>query len=263
MIKTLVSIEADLASSLAIRFACQLGGIISMEVHPVYVKEFPSDGSRTGAGWASRTWEREIIKQGKDEISEMIMTEMDFCPALIEPRVIYGDRQSELLKIVQMEEFGLYVEGTHFPWNAGSIYKQLHSKFCKGLTFPVVWVRTLRKINQVLLLCLDSAGVETLAQVFQRVWKGCPVPLLLAVPPGRYEEAKNLKEAVGNARSVLEQSGCQVEVQENFPEPQEELKDTALNFPLVAVGLERDVKKDHPGLHWLAMTKTASLVAFY
>ncbi len=234
-----------------------------MEVHPVYVKEFPSDGSRTGAGWARRTWEREIIKQGKDEISEMIMTEMDFCPALIEPRVIYGDRQSELLKIVQMEEFDLYVEGTHFPWNAGSIYKQIHSKLYKGLDFPVVWVRTSRKINQVLLLCLDRAGVEALARVFQQIWKNCPVPLLLAVPSAGGEEGKNLQEAVGKARGLLQQSGCQVEVQENFPQPHEELKDTALNFPLVAVALDRDVKKDHPGLQWLAMIKTSCLVGFY
>ena len=155
MIKTLVSIEVDLASSLAIRFACQLGALIPMEVHPVYVKEFASDGSLVGAGWASRTLEREMIQEGKDEISEMITAEMDFCPALNEPRVIYGDREAELLKIMQMEEFGLYVEGSHFSWNATAIYKRLHSKFYKRLTFPVVWVRALRKVNQVLILCLN------------------------------------------------------------------------------------------------------------
>ena len=41
MIKTLVSIEVDLAASRAIRFACQLGNFMEMEIHPVYIKEAP------------------------------------------------------------------------------------------------------------------------------------------------------------------------------------------------------------------------------
>ncbi|MGO9566917.1 MAG: hypothetical protein ACLP5H_05195 [Desulfomonilaceae bacterium] len=263
MIKTLVSIEVDLASSLAIRFACQLGALISMEIHPVYVKEFASDGSLVGAGWASRTLEREMIQEGKAEISEMITAEMDFCPALNEPRVIYGDREAETMKIMQMEEFGLYVEGSHFSWNPTAIYKRLHSKFYKRLTFPVVWVRALRKVNQVLILCLNPAATETLARVFQKIWKDCPVPLLLAVPSGNGSEETALQDAVKKARSLLEQSGCKVAVQENLPSSPEDLADETLNFPLVAVALERDGKKDQPSLQWLAMIKTASLVAFY
>ncbi len=34
MIKTLVAIEVDLASSLAIRYACQLSSLIDVELHP-------------------------------------------------------------------------------------------------------------------------------------------------------------------------------------------------------------------------------------
>jgi hypothetical protein len=262
LIKTLVSIEVDLASSLAIRFACQLGAAIPMEVHPVYVKEFSSDGSLIGAGWASRTLEREMIKEGKDEISEMITAEMDFCPDLGEPQVIYGDREAELLKIMQKEDFGLYVEGLHFPWNAAAIYKQLHSKFYKKLTFPVVWVRALRKVNQVLILCLNPVATEKVAHVIQKIWKDCPVPLILARPSGNLG-GEPLKEAVEKARILLEQSGCKVSVHDNLPSKLEDITDETLNFPLVAIALERDVKKDQPDLHWLEMVKTSSLVTFY
>ena len=38
MIKTLVAIEVDLASSMAIRYACQLGNLVDVELYPVYVK---------------------------------------------------------------------------------------------------------------------------------------------------------------------------------------------------------------------------------
>ena len=35
MMKTLVAIEVDLASSMAIRYACDLGNLIPMELFPV------------------------------------------------------------------------------------------------------------------------------------------------------------------------------------------------------------------------------------
>ncbi len=82
VIKTLVSIELDLVSSLAIRFACQLGSLMDAEIHPVYVKESSPHDSVWGAGWASRTWEKEMVQQGKAEIAELITAEMDFCPVL-------------------------------------------------------------------------------------------------------------------------------------------------------------------------------------
>jgi hypothetical protein len=62
MVKTLVAIEVDLASSFAIRYACQLGNLIQMEIHPIYVK-FPSpEAPMTGVGWVRHTWEREVVE---------------------------------------------------------------------------------------------------------------------------------------------------------------------------------------------------------
>ena len=65
MIKTLVAIEVDLASSLAIRYACQLGSLIELELYPVYVKEPPPEVPATGTGWVRHTWEREILETGQ------------------------------------------------------------------------------------------------------------------------------------------------------------------------------------------------------
>ena len=97
MVKTLVAIEVDLASSFAIRYACQLGNLIQMEIHPIYVK-FPSpEVPMTGVGWVRHTWEREVVESGKTEIQEVLASESDSCPVLQEPRVIYGDREIELL----------------------------------------------------------------------------------------------------------------------------------------------------------------------
>ena len=181
MIKTLVAIEVDLASSMAIRYACQLGDLIDLELYPVYVKEPPPEVPTTGVGWVRHTWEREIVAIGKEEIQEMLAAEMESCPILQEPRVIYGDREYELLKIMEHEPFDLYVEGAPYPFTPANIHRRLHTKFYQRLNTPLIWLRVLRKINQVLVVCQDPAGVKALLPAIQKLWAGCAIPS----PPGR------------------------------------------------------------------------------
>jgi hypothetical protein len=95
MTKTLVAIEVDLASSMAIRYACDLGNLIPMELFPVYVKAPPPEMPATGTGWVRHTWERQIVEMGQEEIHEMLASEQETCPRLQDPRVIYGDREYE------------------------------------------------------------------------------------------------------------------------------------------------------------------------
>ena len=130
MIRTLVAIEVDLASSLAIRYACQLGSLIELELYPVYVKEPPPEVPAIGTGWVRHTWEREILEMGKEEIQEMLAGEKESCPQLQAPRVLYGDRQYELLKIMEHEPFDLYVEGAPYPFTPANI----HPKSSASLT---------------------------------------------------------------------------------------------------------------------------------
>jgi len=264
VIKTLVSIEVDLVSSLAVRFACQLGGLMDMEIHPVYVKESALHESAMGTGWASRTWEKEMIQQGKEEIAGLITAELDFCPVLKEPSVIYGDREVELLKIAGTKEYDLFVEGVDLSGTPADIYKRLHSKLFQGLASPMIMVRTLRKVNQVVLLCLDVEGTRTLGTVFQRLWAANPVPLVLTYPQEGSGRNAALQDAVDRARARLAESGCTVSVHDGLvtgpgPEAAEALKDQGL----VAIAVSRSIKKDSPELQWIHLVKTSLLLAFH
>ena len=198
MIKTLVAIEVDLASSLAIRYACQLGHLVDVELHPVYVKEPPPEVPATGTGWVRHTWEREILELGKEEIQEMLAGEMESCPQLQEPRVIYGDREYELLKIMEHEPFDLYVEGAPYPFTPVNIQRRLHSKFYQRVATPLIWLRLLRKISQVLVPCFDAGGRPVrhpgLAKNLGRL---CRAPALLPGPRGRRRGAARGLEGPG------------------------------------------------------------------
>ena len=266
MLKTLVAIEVDLASSMAIRYACDLGNLIPMELFPVYVKAPPPEMPATGTGWVRHTWEREIVAMGKEEIHEMLASEQETCPLLQEPRVIYGDREYELLKIVDQETFDLYVEGAPYPFNPGSIHRRLHSKFYQKLASPLIWLRVLRKIHQALVVCPDLAGARAVLPAFQKLWAGCPMPLHLALPPreGYGGPGDALAEEARKVLGALEAAGCTVQLQEvadwssGGPAPVL-LKD----YSLVAVALERAVKKDDLRLQWLAQVKNPLMLVLY
>ena len=260
MIKTLVAIEVDLASSMAIRYACQLGNLVDLELYPVYVKEPSSEVPTTGMGWVRRTWERELVATGKEEIQEMLAAEMESCPVLKEPRVIYGDREYELLKIMEHDHFDLYVEGAPYPFTPANIYHRLHQKFYQHLGTPLIWLRVLRKINQLLVVCQDPADIKALLAAINKLWTGCPTPVHLGVvTPAGYSEA--LRREAAAAREELEAAGCQASMKEIPAQTAGEiLPEVTKEYGLVAVCLKRDVKKDSPQLQWLSQVKAPLMV---
>ena len=266
MFKTLVAIEVDLASSMAIRYACDLGNLIPMELYPVYVKAPPPEVPATGTGWVRHTWEREIVEMGTEEIQEMLASEQDSCPLLQAPRVIYGDRGYELLKIVGQESFDLYVEGAPYPFNPVNIQRRLTSKFYQKLASPLIWLRVLRKIRQALVVCPDLASTRAVLPAFSKLWRGCSTPVDLALPPqeGNGGPGGALRDEAREALAAMESAGGKVEVKEladwsaGGPDPAG-LKD----YGLVVVALERAVKKDHIRLNWLAQVKNPLMLVLY
>jgi len=246
MLKTLVAIEVDLASNMAIRYACHLGNLVPMELYPVYVKQPPFDFPMTGVGWARRTWEREIVTAGREEIQEMLEAEMDSCPVLKEPRVIYGDREIELLKILERESFDLYIEGAPYPFNPATIVQRLHQKLYQRISIPFIWLRTLRKVNQILVPAMQEEAIKATVPVISKLMAGSNIPIHIGILN------KNLMEAAVAAKEELSRSGHDSVITEIADlTPQEATK----NYGMVVVNLDRAVKKDNAFLQWVAQVK--------
>jgi alkyl hydroperoxide reductase subunit AhpC len=58
MLKTAVAVEADLASRIAIRYACQLGRSIDMTISTIHALEPGEEGQAIATGWVRQTWEK-------------------------------------------------------------------------------------------------------------------------------------------------------------------------------------------------------------
>lgn len=261
MIKALVSMEMDLAASRAIRFACQLGYFIQMDIQPVYVKENPARELSIGSGWARHHWEKEIIAKGQREIADMLSSEIDFCPTLRPARVIFGDRDPELLQLFQNEAFDFYVEGAHFPWTALVLHQKLQSGLYQEAQKPIALIPVLRKIYELLVFCPEPEGLEVMTPALAQLWSGCTVPISLAVPQGR--EA-SLQPGIARTQAALEESGCRVSVQTGFPYYPAAPDDEFLRkYGLVALALKRGLKKDSPELDWVSQAKAPMIITLY
>jgi hypothetical protein len=258
MVRTLVAIEVDLASSFAIRYACQLGHHIEMEIHPIYVK-FPSpEIPMPGVGWVRHTWEREVVETGKEEIQEMLASEAETCLRLQEPRVIYGDREIELFNVLEQETFDLYIEGAPYPFTPATIYKRLHAKSYQRLNCPLIWLRGVRSINRVVALCSDPDGAHTLVEALGRLFHGSSVPLSLAYAGdgGSFDMRPVAEKAV----SDLAAQGCQVSPGEVYPLEAGPAPESLKDAGLVAVAVDKGIRKEAPLLQWLAGVKAPLLL---
>ena len=75
-------------------------------------------------------------------------------------------------------------KGAPYPFTPVNIQRRLHSKFYQKLACPLIWLRVLRKIHQVLVACPDLAGARAALPAMQKLWAGCAVPLHLCLAPG-------------------------------------------------------------------------------
>ncbi len=259
MVKTLVAIEVDLASSFALRYACQLGNLIQMEIHPIYVK-FPSpEIPMTGVGWVRHTWEREVVEMGKAEIQEVLASETEYCPVLQEPRVIYGERETELLHLVEREPFDLYIEGAPYPFTPATMYKRLHARFYQHLTCPLIWLRSVRKVNRVVALCSGPDSTRTLVEALGRLLAGSHLDVQLAYPGdgGSFD----MRSVAEKAMIDLAAGGTHAALGECYsPGSSGPPPDLVKDSGLVAVALDKGVRKDSPLLQWLTQVSAPLLL---
>jgi len=175
MIKVLVAVASDLASSIALRYACQLANLMEVELQTIHIKEPGLEGPATGAGWARRTWEKELLQKGKDEIAQLLKAESSFCPVLSKPLISIGDREEEILNELQRGAYDLFVEGIPSVSSSSKLYQKIHSSLYQHMGCPFILVKNLLPLQRVLLLLSDEADPRRLISNFLRIFGGTKI----------------------------------------------------------------------------------------
>jgi nucleotide-binding universal stress UspA family protein len=249
MLRTLVYLDADLASSIALRYTCQLAKLIDMNLYSVHVEEPDQDGHAPGTGWVRRTWENTVLKTGELEIAQLIKAEKSSCPKLGAPKMLIGDRENEILREIQKESYDLFVEGSLHSFTTRKLYDKIHSRLYRLIPCPVIIVKNLVNIEKVALIIRNEIESKKLISTFLKIFKGAKLKLDLVYcefqEPGQL--SVNPKTEINGALSAAEE--ILVENQwspENFLTIQgapEEIGDTLRDYGLLACPLHHTINK--------------------
>ncbi len=204
MIRSLVAVSPDIEASIALRFACELAHFCEMSIQAIYAKEPELPGTFSEIGWARRTWEREMIEKFEKEISKLVTTESRFCPVAINPIVTTGDKEKVILDRLKSGEYDLFIEGA-VSMDPDVIHERLESRLYANAPTPVILVRNLLKIRDILILLeednINERLMNLLEQIFQRKDFNTNV-CFLEETSGNLEELKSVNQLKNKGFSV-------------------------------------------------------------
>jgi hypothetical protein len=175
MIKTLVSINADLASSIALRYACQLANLTGMLLQTMHVVEPEPEGHSPGTGWVRRTWEKSLLETAQAEISRLLNAERTAYPALGVPKMSIGVREDELLHELEEGSYDLFIEGLLHSYDSSYFYRKIRSKLFREAPSSILLVKNLAGLRNIVLMLENEAELQPLIATFLKIFKGTEI----------------------------------------------------------------------------------------
>ena len=199
MINTLVSLNADLASSIAYRYSCLLTALTDIRLQPIHVEEVDKEGYPPGSGWVRSTWEKGLIQTAQEEISQLINTEKDSCPPVDNTLVCIGDREDELLKEIEVHSYDLLLEGVLSSFDAQLFHKKVRSKLYRHAPCPIILVKNLVNPGRMGLLLGDLQDVTPVVSTFLKLFQKSKLAIDLVYYVPIHGGEKEAKQTVAEA----------------------------------------------------------------
>ncbi len=199
MINALISLNADLASSIAFRYSCRLMKFVDMRLQAMHVEEVAKDEFPPGSGWVRSTWEKGLLQAAQEEIAQLINAEKPHCAPMDNTIIRIGNREDELLRELEENRYDLLLEGALNAFDAQHFHKKIHSKLYKYMPCPILLIKNLVDPSQAALIVGDIEDVHPLVATFTRLFEKTQIKLDLVFfsdkPAGQAEIRTRLSEA--------------------------------------------------------------------
>ncbi len=163
MLKTLLYINEDLASSIALRYTAYLHQFVPLSLYISHVEE-PDKKEQIESGWVRHTWEDGVASKGKRLIERMLRTENINCPLAGRPTVFVGDRDKEIAYELRNGLYNLFIEGYQNTADPDQFYELISSPLYINTSCPVLVVKNLSINKKCALLCADSVDPKVLVE---------------------------------------------------------------------------------------------------
>jgi len=247
MTRVLVSLDADLASSLALRYACRLAGLTAMELQPIHVEEVEGERTSPGSGWVRRTWEAALLETGREEIARLIEVERATCQGTLLPaRLCVGEREDEILRELNQGDYDLFVEGALHRFTAAEFTARLRSRLYRLAPCPIALVRNLAPLERVAFLLAGDEDAARLGEAYCRLLGQAELALeVICYPdPQTRREPTAAVEALRRTLAACGQEVAQVQLWETpLDQAAEGLRDYGLVVAALPRGGQREVSR--------------------
>jgi hypothetical protein len=177
MVNVLISVNADLGSSIALRYARGLSKKINMQLHGIHVIDPKRMDRAPGSGWVRHTWENALIETEKEEIRLFLEVEKAGLPFLKVPRMVIGDRTDGVLEELHRDDYHLFMEGVPPTTNPDDFYKLIHSRLYQMLPCPVLVVKNLLTPLKAALLLDDKTDFTSFSPFVDMFFKTSEIVL--------------------------------------------------------------------------------------
>lgn len=164
MLETLLYLNEDLASSIALRYITYINKFIQLALHVAHVEEADNTERGGGTGWVRRTWEDGIASNGRRLMYRMLRTENIDCPLAGPPRIFIGNRDTELTYELCTGGYKLFAEGYLNTDDPDKFYRLIKSPLYKKTSCSVLIVKNLSISKKVGLLCSENVDPEVLVE---------------------------------------------------------------------------------------------------
>jgi nucleotide-binding universal stress UspA family protein len=218
MLKTAVSVEADLASRIAIRYACQLGRSIDMTISTIHALEPGEEGQAIATGWVRQTWENAVSQETASRVSRLVKSEQAGCRLLENPVFLppVHSRDERITDFIRSNECGLLVEGILHRFEPDQFLAKFGSKLYRALPCPILLVKNLTPLSKGVLWVTEGKIPERMVETFLRIFPIQSIDLEFLIcgfdqsPPAA---------AVDKAASLLESAGGTIKKVSNVEGP--------------------------------------------
>ncbi len=175
MRNTSIAVEADLASRIAIRYACQLGRSLEMNIGTIHALEPGEEGRSIATGWVRQTWENAVVQEKIEQVTQMVKSEQAGCrrlenPIFLPPGRHRDDRIAEHLRSNQSD---LLVEGMLHRFEPDQFMQKVGSRLYRELPCPILLAKNVPPLSKGVLWVSEGKVPQPMAKAF---WGLLPLP---------------------------------------------------------------------------------------
>jgi len=273
MIKTLVSLNADLASDITFRYSCRLSQLTDMNLQAIHIEEMESNPP--GTGWVRNTLEQGLLHTAQEEISGLIKAAQSSYHSLDAPIIRVGDPERELLREIKDGSYDLFMEGILNSFSPVNFKKRLQSGLYRNAPCPMLLVKNLVELNRAAFLLNDNTDLTSCISTFLKIFTK-PEPevdlIHFSFPESgrkgfneKVEEAgasshKNSDKILENAEAILKKNGRDRRESRIIRDTPEKLNEFLADYGLIVTQMPRNPSQKSNVMELLSHVPTAILL---